>query len=126
MSQPTALERVQAAYGDALPDWIAAVAKACDATNQTTVAATLGYSRSAVNLLVNGKYDRDLVEIERAVRERVMMTRVECPVRGEISSAVCRSNQALPYSNANQDRVAHYRACRRGCPHSSLTPGVRP
>ena len=64
--------------------------------------------------------------IERAVRERVMMTRVECPVRGEISSAVCRSNQALPYSNANQDRVALYRACRRGCPHSSLTPGVRP
>ena len=119
---PTILERVREVYGEACLDWIEALAKACDATSQTAVATDLGYSRTVVNLVVNGRYDRDMAEVERRVRELIMgPVVVACPVLDEISSATCRSNQALPYSNANPSRVALYRACRRGCLHSAIT-----
>jgi len=42
------LAGAQATYGEALPDWIAALAGACDASNQREVAAALGVSQQTV------------------------------------------------------------------------------
>jgi hypothetical protein len=117
----TALDRVRRVYGEPCPDWIEELAEACDRSNQTAVAARLDYSRTVVSLALNGGYDRDLSNLEARVRRHLMGAKiVSCPVRGEITVTACRANQAAPFSNSNSARVALYRACRSGCPHSSI------
>jgi hypothetical protein len=115
----TALETMVAAYGAEHEPWLQALLTACEATGQAATARELGYSSTTVNLAINGKYDRDLTELERRVR-RVLMGPLDCPVRGSISDEDCRSNQALPFSTSNSERVRLYRACRNGCPNSSI------
>jgi hypothetical protein len=126
MSAETCQATMERAYGAPLLDWMQVVATECDASSQTAVAVKLGYSRTVVNLLVNGLYDRDLRKVEQAVRMHLMgSVIVKCPIKGEISTSVCQSNQALPYSNANSERVRLYRACRRGCIHSAIPVEIR-
>ena len=115
----TALAKAMAAWGEPLPDWIAALAGACDQAGQDAVAQQLGYSRTAVSLLVNGKYGRDQTKIQGAVRAALMRSVVECPVLGEIETTDCRAHQARPYTAANPTRVALYGECHGGCPHAS-------
>lgn len=110
---------LSATYGDRHADWLAALVEACAATSQAAVARRLDYSSTLINLLLNGKYEKDLTEVERRVR-RVLMGPLDCPVMGPISDADCRENQALPYSPANHQRVTLFRACRRHCRHSSI------
>lgn len=45
---------------------------------------------------------------------------VDCPVLGTIDRGRCLDEQAQKYSSANRTRVQLFRACRSGCPHSSV------
>lgn len=114
--RPSIAETARRAWGEP-PDWIVALADSCDASNQTAVAALLGYSRTVVSLLVNNKYDRDLRAAERTIRRVLMRVVVHCPVLGDIPDADCAEHQARPYSPANPTRVRLYGACHGGCPH---------
>jgi len=119
-----ALDALCALYGADNEPWLAALLTACAGGSQSGVARQLGFSPTLVNLLVHGNYTKDLTAVEERVR-RVLMGPLECPVMGPISDEDCRSNQALPFSNGNHQRIALYRACRRGCSHSTLKAGAK-
>jgi hypothetical protein len=119
------IEKTRAAWGrhhsGEPPDWVLAVAESCDASSLRRVAAGIGYSHTAVSLLLSGQYGtRDLTRIQAAVR-RVLMAPplVPCPVLGEIASEACRRNRALPFHPTNPTRVALYRACHGSCPYGT-------
>ncbi|AGW12815.1 hypothetical protein DGI_0927 [Megalodesulfovibrio gigas DSM 1382 = ATCC 19364] len=65
------LARAQATYGEALPDWIAALARACDASTQREVAAQLGLSQPTVSRCCRTRV-RQCYHIEELVRQLLM------------------------------------------------------
>jgi hypothetical protein len=118
-------ERVSAVTRSALtwgevPDWIAALASACDKASQAKVAKRLGYSPATVSYVLQAKYPGDLAAVEQAVRGALMATNVDCPVVGELAADQCLAHQRAAYSAVNPQRIAFYRACRSGCPNSRL------
>lgn len=112
MNDPVSISR--AAWGDAIPDWVARLAKECAASSQNKVASRLGRSAALVSNVLRKKYQGDMAAVEDVVRGRFMAATVGCPALGEISTAVCRDWMLLArtYSNANSERVRMFRACR--------------
>jgi hypothetical protein len=106
------------AWGPHMPDWIEALAKACDRESQRKVAALLSVSPATINLLINNKYaPRSHEEMKARVRaSALMMTIVPCPVLGVIGKPECLKEQAKPLVTCNPLSVQLYRACRDGCP----------
>ncbi len=102
--------------------WLTVLQQHCQATSQTKVAAKIGYSPAAVNQVLKDKYKGDLKAVESAVKGAFMGNTVTCPVLGDIGSNKCQSHQRRKFANTNPQRVALYRACRAGCPHSSIEP----
>lgn len=49
-------DRVKAAWGAAAPDWVMALAKACDETSQSKVASALGCSAATINQTLGKRY----------------------------------------------------------------------
>jgi len=116
----TAVETARRARNGDLPDWVRALAEECDRTSQRAAAARIGYSAAAVNQVLAGKYRAPETRVELAVRAALLAAEVCCPVAGVIPAARCLENQRLPWASTNPQRVALYRACRNGCPHSRL------
>lgn len=115
----SALAKIAAAWS-IQPDWLIALAEACDAENQAKAARRIGYSAATVSFVLNGRYTGDLTAVEAAVRDALMRGTVVCPVLGEIPGEDCRKHQATKYSASNPQRIAVFRACRNGCPHSRI------
>jgi hypothetical protein len=100
-------------------DWMQLLRDAVDRLGSIqAVADRIGYSRTAVSLVLSGTYAKDTTALARAVLTRLDL--VSCPVLGEIAGDQCRAHQAAPFSAANPQRIALYRACRTGCPHSAI------
>ncbi len=116
----TALSRAKVAWGDPPPDWVAALAEACDRESQAKVARRLQYSAAVVSGTINGTYKGDLRAVEGRVRDVLMRATVGCPVLGDIPSTRCVEEQAAPFRATNHQRVQLYHACRGGCPHSRI------
>lgn len=113
-----ALTKARAAWGDAIPDWIVELAKACDATSQNKVAVAIGRSSSLVSNVLANKYPADLSTVEYIVRGVFMRAVVVCPgTGGEIGTDVCQTwrKAARKFTGHNALRVQMYRACNR-CP----------
>lgn len=106
--------------GSKRPDWIEELARQCEASSQKKVAKVLGVSAAVVNQVLQLKYPGDLKGVENRVRGAFMAQVVACPVLGELSSKECMDWQRKPFAATNPLRVQMYRACRGGCPHSSL------
>lgn len=100
--------------------WIEALQSECARTSQARAARRLGVSASMVNQVLSGAYKADTARIEQLVRGELMNETVLCPVMGEISRRKCVDAQARPFAATNRLRVALYKACRSGCPYSSL------
>ena len=112
----TALERARAAWGEAMPEWIVALAKACDATTQSRAAEAIGYSPAAVSQVLKRAYAGGLDRIEQAVRGAFMAAEVDCPGQGRaIPTNECTTWQRKGYDGSNHCAVAMFRACR-SCP----------
>jgi hypothetical protein len=105
----SAVSKASAAWGD-MPDWLAALAGACDAESGRAVAARLGVSPAAVCRVLGNSYG-DTAAMERRVREVLMVNRVNCPVLGEIGVEDCRAHQRRPFSPVNPLFVQLARAC---------------
>lgn len=103
-----------------MSDWLENLRAECDRTNQARTARRLGVSPAMVNQVLNGAYKSDTSNIEARVRGELMRETVPCSVMGDISKRRCVDIQAQPFAPTNPDRVAVYRACRDGCPFSSL------
>jgi hypothetical protein len=115
MSAP--VEVARQAWGDAIPDWVLRLAEECTAASQTKVAARLGRSGALVSTVLRNKYQGDLAAVEDLVRGTFMQAKLNCPARGQISTAVCRDWMVLArtYSSETSERVRMRIACNR-CP----------
>jgi len=115
----SAVSKATAAWGGISPDWVLALAEACDLASGRAVAARLDVSPAAVSRVLGRSYG-DTAGMERRVREVLMVSRVDCPVVGEISVADCRANQDRPFTAVNPIFVRLFRACRE-CSHRETT-----
>lgn len=109
-------------WGDAAPDWVRALAKACDETSNRVAAEAIGRSASVISQVLRRSYPGSMEEVERRVRGAFMDLTVDCPIEGEISTAACARFQDMPRPNGDARLVRIFRACRSGCPHSRLAP----
>ena len=110
------VERARAAWGDPMPDWIYALARACDATSQGKVAAQIGISSAAVNQTLGNKYAGRVDTVEIRVRGELMKQVVGCPVLGEISTRDCLDHQKRKFRATNPLRVRLAQTCP-DCPN---------
>ncbi len=118
MAEGRQVARARAAWGDRLPDWVEALARACDGESQGKVGLRIGYSAAVVNQVVGNDYRGDMAAVERAVRGAFLGLSVECPVLGEISTVACRGHQARSFqaASSNSVKVRLFRTCP-SCPH---------
>ena len=109
--------KAQKAWGDCLPDFVQALAEACDKSSQRQVGRNLGLSCAAVNLLINNRYHpRPYAYVKERIRKGLMVENVFCPVLSEIPRLRCLEEQRAPFSSNNPLRLSLYRACP-SCPH---------
>lgn len=111
-----ARQRVRGAWGADPPDWVTALANACDEQSQAKAAAAIKYSASVVNQVLARVYAGNIEKVERAVRNVYLPEQVACPILGEITTTRCAETQARPLSTANPLRIALARQCRF-CPN---------
>lgn len=119
------LAAAQAAWGEAIPDWIVVLADECDRGGQGATARRVGIAKSTINEVVRRTYKARLGNIEQKVRGALMGTTVDCPVLGEIGVDLCLENQRRPFSAANPIRVQLHRTCPT-CPHKRTRPSPSP
>jgi len=112
------IKRANQFWVDTPPDWITALAMACDKTSQKKVGDMIGYSNSAINQVLGKRYTADLTTFEKAVRGALMNVTVQCPVLDAIPANRCIEHQRKPYANTNQMRVQLFKACRN-CQHNT-------
>jgi hypothetical protein len=86
--------------------------KAVKEHGQSTVARALGYSASAVNQVLHGKYRGRLGNVLQRVAEVYGKGRIDCPVMGSIALSRCAAERAKPFAATSPQRVKLYKACR--------------
>lgn len=119
-STSSAIDRARAAWGEAIPDWMIALAEACDNQSQSAVAKQLGYSAALVSQVIGNKYGGGLTAVEQAVRGAFLAAIVDCPVVGELAADACNAHQRATWAPLNPTRISFFKACRSGCPHSRI------
>jgi hypothetical protein len=118
VSNPASCVTKALASWPAVPDWVLALAEACDASSQGKVAVRLGCSKALVSRLIRNDYAGAAAgKTEAAVRRVLMDGATACPVLGSISGERCLSEQRRPFDSSNHLTVRLWRACRGGCPH---------
>jgi len=118
MSGP--LDIARSAWGDAMPDWVAILARECAARSQVHVANAIGRSPALVSQVLRRKYPGDVDAVEEAVRGAFMGAQVSCPAKGLIATHECQEWQrkSRRFVNINPGRVQMYRACNQ-CPRNA-------
>lgn len=117
---PTACE-MAAAKWQPLPNWVSVLAREVDRVgSRRIVGERLGYSTTTISQVISNQYRGDLKKLEDKVRGQLIGDSVSCPVAGLISLDLCRDYQARPFRSTSGFHTRLYRACRNGCPHSSL------
>lgn len=101
-------------------DWIEELRAACERLGQKEIGKRVGYSPTVLSQVLKGKYPGDMERVRVQVEGALMGREVDCPMLGEITLDVCRSHQNRRFSATNPLRVQMYRACRNGCPHSTI------
>lgn len=102
------------------PDWVIALAEACNARGgQAAAAKAIDYSAAVVNQALKGVYKGDVTAVESRVRAAFMSAERHCPELGRMPAHACFDWQkkARTFANVNPLRVRMYRACRK-CPLS--------
>lgn len=78
-----------------VPDWVAALAKACDQhQSQKKVADIIGYSPATISLVLKKKYAGDYDKVEVMVRGALLEETVNCPVFALIDLKACSDYQS--------------------------------
>ena len=84
--------RAMNAWDMTAPDWLLALARACDASGLRKIAARLGVSPTLVSLALSHKYHGPLTHLEARVRATLLhVGHVDCPVLGGIPAALAGS-----------------------------------
>lgn len=115
------IDKALAAWGDALPDWVRALAEEADRTSQNVVARLVGYSASAISATIGGTYAaKDTKPLEQAVRAKLMRAAVACPECGGMPLDQClvwRKRAAGDFVPLGSLHRMMRRACQ-SCPHN--------
>lgn len=111
------VDTMRAAWGEAAPDWVVALAGACAASSQGRVADRMGRSAGLVNQVLHNKYKGNMRAVEELVRGCYLAATVQCPALGTLPTNECAGwrRKARSFAGANALRVQMYRACQR-CP----------
>ena len=84
------------------------------------VSLEVGYSKAALSLVLNGKYDSSTRRIETAVLRAYGALR--CPFEErDLSAADCRFWRTCDRPSSSDWALRHWDACR-SCPHNPSTP----
>lgn len=113
-------ESCAAAWNDQAPDWVQALASACDQMGGHVPAArACGLSRATVSMICRNTYPRDARSVEAKVRGALLAATVDCPVLGELRRDRCVAHQGRRLENlgASPMNVQLYRACQ-ACPNN--------
>lgn len=114
-------ETVQAAWGGEQPDWVRALAVACDEASQAQVARRIGYAPAVVSqVLRNRGYNGGNTRaVETVVRAVLMADEVRCPILAVIPLAACLEHQDRVAAGArgSELRIRLARACPT-CSHN--------
>lgn len=87
------------------------------------IADEIGYSRTAVSLYANGKYDKGARQIEAALT-RVYDRRL-CPhLDEEVEPELCVRKALAPKPFGGTARLVWWQCCQT-CPHKPTTPEAR-
>ncbi|MBB4287400.1 transcriptional regulator [Roseospira goensis] len=133
MSTPgRAIARARAAWGDALPAAVEALAAACDAESQGRVAARIlrrdgrgAYSATVINQVLGRCYPGDLDAVLAAVAAALIPDTWDCPGLGQpITADSCWDWQAKargPAAATSSHRMHMRRACQ-ACARFHDTP----
>lgn len=107
------------------PTWLARLRVEVARSTQRRVAELLrghnGYpSETLLSQVLSGKYKGRTERLQRLVEGYYLGATVPCPVLGTVTRDTCEREQRRPFAATNPHRVALFRACRAGCPYSSL------
>lgn len=118
----SARDKALDAWGAEMPDWVAALADACDRSSQNKVARALDRSPALVSTVLGRTYKGDMQAVEDIVRGVFMKGTVMCPAYGELPLHDCRKwrGRARTLQNVNSHWVRMYRACN-SCPIHTKT-----
>ena len=86
--------------------------KAVTDKGQAQVARDMGYSASAVNQVVRGKYQGGLDRFLERAAEVYGKEKVSCPVLGMITLRRCSEERRKPFSTSSPQRVQLFRVCK--------------
>ncbi|CAA0128964.1 Uncharacterised protein [Starkeya nomas] len=120
---PDFIAKAKAAWGSP-PDWILALAEACQRDTQAAVSRRLGVSGSQISHVLGANYAGRTERLEQLVRGAYLGAIVSCPVLGEIERDRCLEEQSRPFAATSSTRAQLYRACRGGCPFATHCKGA--
>ena len=96
--------------------WLNLLTAAVAASNKTQVAAALDVSRTAISLVMSGKYPASTDKIAARVIETY--GRVICPhLVAEITLAQCKRHHTSQAPTSSPRAMKHWRACQ-SCQHN--------
>lgn len=115
----SALDTARDAWGAGLPEWVADLARECEATSQNKVAAAMGYSAALISQLLRAKYPGDLDAVREIFVSVYQQELIDCPMIGGMPAQDCREwrDKAKAYVDTSNFRVRMYRACN-ACPRN--------
>jgi len=105
-------EKAILAWGEPLPDWVAALAELADREGLAGAEKKIGYSRSAVSTVLSAKYRGDMDRVADMVRGALLSATVDCPVLGEIGRDRCLTEQKEPFRATSRFRTQLFHACK--------------
>ena len=116
---PALVLKTREAWGDALPDWVEALAIECARSSQNKVAARLNRSGALVSMVLKNKYDGNLEGVHEVFNGVFHAEVVACPALGRVPANECQDwrLKARKFVNVNALRVRMYRACH-ACPRN--------
>ena len=113
------LDIARAAWGDALPTWVEALAVECARSSQKAVAQRLNRSGAVISTVLRNKYEGSVAAIEELFMGAFLNMRIECPALGELPVNECQEwrRKARSFASGNPLRVSMFRACAN-CPRN--------
>lgn len=96
-------------------DWKELLKNAVDTSSQAAIARKIGYSASAVNQVLQDKYQGNTERVAAKVVEIYGNESVDCPVLGKIPLGRCSLERQMDFSTANPTRVELWDTCQTCC-----------
>ncbi|MFQ5533446.1 MAG: hypothetical protein ACE5EM_01300 [Sphingomonadales bacterium] len=106
------LQKARAAWSEALPDWIDALARAANEKGLRGASRATGVSKAAISQVLANKYGARLDRLERVVRLTLLPGEVDCPALATtIATPQCLAHQRRGTSSLNPIHVRLSRTC---------------